>query len=148
MYLGLSRYNSEEHIKLSNLESLWLLLEMQEIEMIEHARAISLRYSKPQRSRAEPWSLVILLLIEASIGHRQPSPSWDGAGKMESHCIQDSLSLNQAELNSKTSWSCVIYLQLIHFLQARSMPETERKWTPGEGMMKLMMPLVKPLMED
>lgn len=40
---------------------------------------------------------------------------------MGSHCIQDILSLNRAELNS--SWSCVIYLQLIHFLQARSMPE-------------------------
>lgn len=41
MYLGLSWYEPEEHIKLGNLESLGLLLEMQEIEMLERARAMS-----------------------------------------------------------------------------------------------------------
>lgn len=35
MYLGLSWYEPEEHIKLGNLDSIGLLLEMQEIEMIE-----------------------------------------------------------------------------------------------------------------
>lgn len=41
MYLGLSCWEPEEHIKLGHSESLGLLLEMQEIEVVEHARAIS-----------------------------------------------------------------------------------------------------------